>query len=79
MQFRLRITRPGLDPRGLEDALRTADPAAMLDLDPAGMHLRVATTLGKAELSQRLTAAGCATTPESLQDVPSECCGGCGG
>lgn len=79
MQFKLRVTRPDLDLRGLESALRGADPAAMLDLDPAGRHLRVATTLGKVELSHRLTSAGCATTPESLQDVPSECCGGCGG
>jgi hypothetical protein len=79
MQFKLRITRPVIDLRGLEDAVRAVDPAALLDLDPAGVHLRVATTLGPEELCRRLTWAGCAVSPAELQGVPSECCGGCGG
>ena len=79
MQFKLRITRPVTDLRGLEDAVRVADPAALLDLDPAGMHLRVATSLAPEELCRRLTWAGCEATTNQLQGVPSECCGGCGG
>jgi hypothetical protein len=79
MQFKLRITRPVTDLRGLEDAVRVADPAALLDLDPGGVHLRVATMLDPEELCRRLTWAGCAATPAQLTGVPSECCGGCGG
>jgi hypothetical protein len=79
MQFRLRVTEPITDIRGLEDALRVGDPAALLDLDPAGVQLRLSTTLLPEEICRRLTWAGCEATPVRLQGVPSECCGGCGG
>jgi hypothetical protein len=79
MQFTLRVNEPLLDIRGLEDALRVGDPAALLDLDPGGQQLRMSTSLLPDEICRRLTWAGCEATPDRLQGVFAECCGGCGG
>ena len=79
MQFMLEVSRPITDLRGIEDALIAIDPAAVVDSDPAGINLRVASTLCAEELLQIVTKAGHAIERSRIVGVPSECCGGCGG
>ena len=79
MQFRIETSRPVPDLRRLEDALLAVDPAALVDMDVAGVNLRVASVLGADELWRLVSAAGCAVERARIVDVPSGCCGGCGG
>jgi hypothetical protein len=79
MQFTLRIHEPITAVRGLEDALRVGDPAALLDVDSTGVTLRLSTSLRPDEICRHLTWAGCLANPDELQDVFADCCGGCGG
>lgn len=62
----------------LEHALQAIDPAALLDLDPAG-GLRMATWMTRGELGSALARAGLRVAEGALVQLPSECCGGCGG
>lgn len=79
MQFRIHIagSKPDLDAIG--DALLAVDPAAMLDIDSSGRTIRIAASLGDAELMALVRDAGLPIAPDQLERVPSECCGGCGG
>lgn len=63
----------------LEQALRRADPAAVVEVTHGGRQLRVASVLDEHQLSTLLGTLGCPVTPEDLRRLPSTCCGGCGG
>lgn len=62
----------------LQQALHALDPAALVDLEPGGGAVRIATCLTDGELARvvRQAGNGMLSAPERL---PSECCGGCGG
>lgn len=79
MQFRIHTPGATPDLDAIGDALTTVDPAALVDLDAAGETVRIAATIGDAELVALVRKAGLAITPDQLERVPSECCGGCGG
>jgi hypothetical protein len=79
MQFKLDILQPVEDLRRIEDALLAADPAALVDIDPAGVTLRIASSLGADELCRLVADAGYPVEHDRIVSVPSECCGGCGG
>jgi hypothetical protein len=79
MQFKLEITRPIPDLQRIEALLCDADPAALVGMDRAGATLRLASSLGKQELCELFGQAGYPVRRDELLDVPSECCGGCGG
>ena len=78
MQYRITFNVPAPDAAAIERALQAVDPAAMADVDAAGRTLRVATAIADAELGA-LLRAGFGLDPATLERVPSECCGGCGG
>lgn len=78
MEYRINAAG-SIDPGAIEDAIRAVDPAAMVDLDPTGQVLRVATSLGDAGLVALLAGAGYPLSPQQLEHVPSQCCGGCSG
>lgn len=61
-----------------ESALLEADPAAVFDVDPARV-VRVATTLGPADLEALLRALGTHFDHANVEALPSICCGGCSG
>jgi len=75
------ITMPGAISNlgAIEHAVRAVDPSAMVDIDPAGHELRVATSVGAAQLVSLLSQAGCQVAPDQVAQVPSTCCGGCSG
>lgn len=78
MQYIVSVAPPPDLPR-LEAAVQAVDPAALLDLDPAGDALRIATWMTPDELGSTLADAGLALADDALVQLPSECCGGCGG
>ncbi len=68
---------PGLDV--LDDALRCADPSALVDIDPGGNVLRISTSIGAAQLATLVRQAGLPVSVDQVRQLPSICCGGCSG
>ena len=66
-------------PMTLEDALRSADPSAIADVDCGRAILRVESWLEAGELLVLLRASGLPLDRAQIVQLPSICCGGCGG
>lgn len=79
MEFRIRTNGVNPNLTTINAALAALDPLAMADMDPADGTLRVAAELGSAEVLALLTQAGYPVTWRQLAEVPSVCCGACGG
>ena len=79
MEFRIRTrgSQPDLDT--INDALAAVDPSAVADLEAATATLRVSVALGSHDLLALLAQAGHPVNRKQLEQVPSVCCGGCGG
>lgn len=79
MEFHIKTldTKPDLD--AINDALLGIDPLAVADLDPVDASLRVSVALSSPELLALLTQAGYPVNWKQLEQVPSVCCGACGG
>ncbi len=79
MEFHIKTldTKPDLD--AINDALLGIDPLAVADLDPVDASLRVSAALSSPELLALLTQAGYPVNWKQLEQVPSVCCGACGG
>ena len=78
MEFQISMPGP-LDPGALEHALRASDPSALVDIDPATQDLRVAASVDAAQLLAVLHRAGYPVHRAQVMQVPTNCCGGCGG
>lgn len=78
MQFQINTAGEIPDVGAIEDAIRTVDPSALVDLDAAG-RIRIAATIDVPQLSALINLAGYPISPQQVQLLPSECCGGCGG
>ena len=79
MEYHIDISGPAPDLVAVEDALLSADPSALVDIDPASPKLRVATSVDARQLAVLLGQAGYPVTPEQITQLPSICCGGCSG
>lgn len=79
MEYHIQISGPEPDLVAVEDALLAADPAALVDIDPASPTLRVATSVDARQLVALLGEAGYPVTPAQVVQLPSICCGGCSG
>ena len=79
MEFHIDTTgmHPNLDT--IDDAIRTLDPSAVVDLAPAGSMLRVAAAASAAELIALLGRIGYPVQAGQVRQLPSICCGGCSG
>lgn len=78
MQFQINTSGEVPDVEAIENAVRRIDPSAMVDIDAAG-RVRIAAAIDVPQLAALLDLAGCPISPQQLQPLPSECCGGCGG
>lgn len=79
MQFDIPLHGREPDLAGIERRLLEADPACLVDRDPATGHLRVSTCAGREEVAMVLQAFGLAIRTADIAIVPSVCCGGCSG
>lgn len=79
MQFSLRIHDHTPDMAAIERELAILDPAALVDIDARGQAVRIATSATETELRNCLELAGMPAELHDLTQLPSECCGGCGG
>ena len=79
MQYRIDIASQKPDLLTIQQALYQADPAAIVDMDRVASQLRISTWLSTPELAKVVDASGFSVCAEDVQQLPSECCGGCGG
>jgi copper chaperone CopZ len=79
MEFHIELVGAAPDMDAVKDAVQTVDPAALVDIDPSGRELRVATSVESAELISLIRQAGYAVEADQVSQVPSTCCGGCSG
>ena len=79
MEFRIDIAIHADELAPIEHAIRSIDPAAVVDVDPDGRHLRVAGSFEGAELRAILQQAGKPVSALQIVQLPSICCGGCSG
>lgn len=79
MEFHIRTlgVKPNLE--AINGALVEIDPMAVADMDPRGASLRVAAELSSPELIALLSQAGYPVDWRQLEEMPSVCCGACGG
>lgn len=77
MEFRIRLAVDAPDMAVISDALQQADPAAIVDRDPADGSLRATVWMDGEELKLVLTQAG--YPPRSIEQQASNCCGECSG
>jgi len=78
MQYTLDIAASP-DFAAIGHALATLDPSALLDLDGSGHTIRISTLATQDELLACLRDAGAKAPSRHLVQLPSDCCGGCGG
>lgn len=79
MEFHVTLNRPIVDLAGIEDAIRDLDPSALVDVDPDGKKLRVSAWFDAPSLIAVIGKAGYPIGPLQVTQLPSVCCGGCGG
>lgn len=79
MEFHIPLAGSLPDLGAVEETLRSVDPAALVDIDPAGRTLRVTAVLSVSELAALLGVAGLPAAPHQVIQQPSVCCGGCSG
>ncbi len=79
MEFQIRMAGSLPDMYAIDVAIRDVDPAAVIDLNPEIGLMRVAAAMGAAELVSLVNATGYTLVPDQLSQLPSICCGGCGG
>ena len=79
MEFHIRLKGPVDGPGAIEDAIRKVDSSALVDVDPAGKILRVSTWFDADRLVSLIRQAGYPVDPLQVTQLPSVCCGGCGG
>jgi hypothetical protein len=73
----LRGATPALE--AIDDVLRREDPSALVDIDPDGSVMRLATSLDAVQLVSLVQQAGWPITADQVRQLPSICCGGCSG
>lgn len=79
MELHVSIGSEALPLETIETGLRALDPAALLDVDAEHGLLRVSTLLDADRLRSVLAAAGVEVDADAVRQLPSVCCGGCGG
>jgi len=55
------------------------DASAIIDFPAGSGVMRISTSLRSQDLRALATAAGFHLGPDAIEQLPSECCGGCGG
>lgn len=78
MEFRIDLpSTPDLD--RVAHLLRDEDPAAVFDAAPGSLGVRLSTVLNANEVQDVFARAGQPLQAAQIRQLPSVCCGGCGG
>jgi hypothetical protein len=77
MEFRIRLATATPDVAAINDVLQSVDATAYVDIDPVDHSLRVTAWLEGEDITSLLTNSGHCV--REIRQLPSICCGGCGG
>lgn len=79
MEFHIAVVEASPEPGVVQDALFDLDPTAVVDLDMSGLVMRVSASATAADVVEVLRQTGWPVTADQVVQLPSICCGGCGG
>lgn len=79
MEYHIDMAGAEPDLPAIEDVLYDLDPAVIVAMARDGNTLRIATYIPIADLLGLIRQAGCEVEPSQIVELPSICCGGCGG
>ena len=79
MEYHIDMAGAKPDLRAIEDALYDLDPAVIVAMARDGNTLRIATYIPMTDLRGLIQQAGCQVERHQVVELPSICCGGCGG
>ncbi|MEO7066531.1 MAG: hypothetical protein ABI114_06455 [Rhodanobacter sp.] len=79
MEFHIVVTDACPGPEVIQDAMFEIDPNAVADLDMSGLILRISSYVPVTDLCEVLRHTGWNVAPEQVTQLPTICCGGCGG
>lgn len=79
MEYRIAFAGGQPDLSLIDESFRSADPASVVDFDPRTNRLRVAAAFSGPELTGMLERLGYGPDRAEVTQMPSVCCGGCGG
>lgn len=79
MEYHIDMDGMKPDLRAIEDVLYDLDPAVIVAMARDGNTLRIATYMPMTDLLGLIRQAGCPLEPRQVVELPSICCGGCGG
>ena len=79
MEFHVDGLPTSVDMAAITDAINNIDPAALVDIDPATGALRVNASMSADDLTSAIGTAGQEVGGLLVMQLPSTCCGGCGG
>jgi len=81
MEFHIEliVPAPDFDLDAIGQAIGMVDPSVLVDVDPTGRMLRVATSIDRVQLAALIGQAGYPVTADQVTQLPSICCGGCSG
>jgi hypothetical protein len=79
MEYHIDLSGAKPDLHAIEDVLYDLDPAVVVAMARDGCTLRIATYLPMNDLLGLMRQADCPVEPRQVVELPSICCGGCGG
>ena len=79
MQFKIHIEDTAPNLHALTEAFADMDPSAVVDSALQGNALRLSTVLRDIDILNTCIDAGWLISARQIEQLPSECCGGCGG
>jgi hypothetical protein len=79
MEYHIDMAGVETDLRAIEDVLYDLDPAVIVAMARDGNTLRLTTYIPMTDLLGLIRQAGCRVEPHQVVELPSICCGGCGG
>lgn len=79
MEFHVDGLAASADVAAITDAINNIDPAALVDIDPSTGALRVNASMSADDLTAAIGNAGQEVGGLLVMQLPSTCCGGCGG
>lgn len=79
MEYHIDMSGAKPDLRAIEDALYDLDPAVVVAMGRDGSTLKIATYIPMTDLLGLMQQAGSQVELQQVVELPSICCGGCGG
>ena len=79
MEYHIDMTGAKPDLRAIEDVLYDLDPAVVVAMARDSSTLKIATYIPMTDLLSLMQRAGSRVELHQVVELPSICCGGCGG